>query len=525
MKIPKIVVFDTKARRKLLKGVNILGKAVGSTLGPKGRNVAVNQAYGVPTIWHDGVSVAKSINLKDHLQDMGVEILKEAAIKTNDKAGDGTTTATVLGQSLINEGFKLIEAGINPMTIKKEIEDASVFCYKRLKELSKEISSDDEIEQIATISSADPKVGKLVAEAIKKVGKDGVITVEEGKSFETDIEYKQGLEFDRGYLSQYFITDQEKSVCEMTDPYILLTDKKINHIHELTPFVEKFLESGGKDLVIIAGEVVEDSLATLVLNKMRGVLNVVAIQAPSFGDKRIEELQDLSVITGGTVILNDSGRDLKSVSIEELGRTGKITVYRDKTTIVDGYGKKEDIEKRMSELREQIKTVDNEYYKKLKKERLARLVGGVAVINVGANTEVEIRDKKERIIDAINATKAAIEEGIVAGGEITLLQIAQEGFWKELSTTGSGILRRALLEPFKRLVSNAGYDYAEIKGKIEAVKYPKGIDVMDGKIKDLIKNGIIDPVKVTRSALENAISVAVMCMTTDTLITDDISEE
>lgn len=521
MKISKKVIFGNKARKKLLKGVNILANAVGSTLGPKGRNVAVNQSYGPPTIWHDGVSVAKSINLKDYFSDMGAEIIKEAAIKTNDRAGDGTTTATILSQSIINEGFKLIEAGINPMTLKKEIEEANVKCLESLDKLSKKISNDNEIEHIATISSADNKIGKLVSEAIKKVGKDGVITVEEGNTFETEIEYKQGMEINRGYLSPSFITNPEKMICEMEDPYILITDKKINHNYQIAPFMEKFIkEADHRRIVIIASEIVEEALATLVINRMRGVIDVLAINAPSFGLNRTQELEDIAILTGGKVILDDSGRSLDSVTIEELGHCGKIISDKDKTIIINGKG---NVTSRMNEIREQLKS-GSDYEKEQKRQRLAKLAGGVAVINVGGNTETELREKKERIIDAINATKAAIEDGVVAGGEIALLKVSQNGFWKDFDTLGAKLLNKALQEPLKCLIDNAGLDYTEIKGKLQNFDYPMGVDVMDGQIKDLIKSGILDPVKVTRNALVNAVSAGCMLLTTSCLITDDVKD-
>lgn len=526
MKIAKLIIFDTKARRKLLKGVNILGDAVGSTLGPKGRNVAVNQPYGPPTVWHDGVSVAKSINLKDYFADMGVEILKEAAIKTNDKAGDGTTTATILGQAIINEGFKLIEAGINPMTLKRDIEIACDKSVESLNKLAKKVSKDEEVGQIATISSGDERIGKLVAEAIKKVGKDGVITVEEGKTFETLVEYKQGMEIDRGYLSPYFVTNQEKVEAQLDNPYILVTDKKIGHDYEIFPFMEKFLSKAkSRKLVIIAGEVVEEALAFLVVNKMKGVVEVLAVQAPAFGGRRIDELEDIAALVGAQVVLDESGRDLKSVELEELGSAEKVISDRDKTVIINGGGKKGAVNKRMTELREQLKIANTDFDKQIKKQRLAKLAGGVAVINVGANTETELKEKKERVIDAVNATKAAIEDGVIAGGEIALLQVAQEAFWKSNPSMGAEILRKALLAPFQRLIENAGFEYAEIWGKMQSVKYPMGVDVEDGEIKDMIKSGILDPIKVTRSALQNATSAAVMMLTTACLITDDIKDE
>jgi chaperonin GroEL len=434
-------------------------------------------------------------------------------LKTNEKAGDGTTTATILAQAIATEALKAIGEGANPMQLKAEIEEAGKEAISILKGIAKEITHDDEMEQIATISAADPAVGKLVAEALAKVGSDGVITVEEGKTMETTIEHKQGMEIGRGYLSPYFINDQERGEVVIDNAYILLTDRKINYGHELAPFLERFIKTS-KNLVVIAGEVVEEGMSTLVLNKIRGVINCVAIQAPAFGMYRIEELNDLAILTKGFPILEDSGRTIESVQVAELGRADKVIVTRDSTIILNGHGDKKAVVKRMKELREQIKLSDTPYDIEVKKERLAKMAGGIAVINVGAATEVELKEKKERVIDAVAATKAAVEEGVVAGGEITLLEVASQ---LSRDTAGGKIITSALIQPFRRLLENSGLEY---KNELAKVTYPMGIDVTDGNEKNLIEAGIIDPVKVTRTALENAISVAVMVMTCDCLIAD-----
>ena len=527
-KLLKDLKFGTDARNSLLKGMNVVADAVGSTLGPRGRNVAVDQYQDVdvpPTILHDGVSVARSINLPDNFEDMGARLLKDAALRTNEKAGDGTTTATILAQAIVKEALKNIEAGINPMVLKKEIEDSLKAVLTRLSELSKDVASDEEIEQVATISAADPSIGKLVAEALGKVGKDGIITVEEGKTMETEVEYKQGMEIDRGYLSPYFINNQERVEAVIEEPFILLTDKKINYGYELKPFLEKFLAAGHKNLVVFAGEVVEEGMQMFVVNKVRGVLSVVAVQAPAFGDRRIDELEDLATLVGGHAILEDSGRDLKSIEIEELGKADKVISDRDKTIIIKGHGDKKAIKKRVDSLREQIKLANTDFDREIKQERLAKLAGSIAIINVGAATEIELKEKKERVIDAVAATKAAVEEGIVAGGEVTLLYMALKGLQGKFVATGGKILQEALKAPFKKLIDNAGFDYAEVLQKLSGKDYPFGIDVLDGEVKDMIKSGIVDPVKVTRSALENAVSVAIMTMSTNTLIVDHPKEE
>ena len=520
-KFKKLIISGQEAREKLLAGINKLADPVASTLGPRSRNVAINNPHSTPEVYKDGVTVARRINLEDDFEDMGAELLKEAAVKTNEVAGDGTSTATILAQAIINEAFKVIAAGTNPMLLKQEIEEALKLILEELKKIKKDISTPEEIIQVASISSADPILGKLIGEAFNKVGKDGVITVEDGKSFETTVEYKQGMEIDRGFLSQYFKTNEDTEEAIIEDPYILLTDKRINYGHEIVPFLETFLKSGNKNLVIFAGEVVEEALATLVVNKLRGNINVCAIQAPAYGDRREHELEDLAVLTGGYVLLQESGRELKSITIEELGRADKVIADIDKTIIINGHGSKKGIEKRIEEIKQQIKHANTDFDKLIKEERLAKLAGGVAVVNIGSVTETELKEKRERVIDAINAPKAAAEEGIVAGGEITLLSMANS---LQNGTLGARILQEAIKQPFKRLIENSGLDYAEIREKMSGHLYPEGIDVIDGQIKNLIEAGIIDPAKVVRSALQNAVSVAVLTMTTSTLITD-IKEE
>lgn len=509
-KVPVKILFGREAKEKMMKGINLLAEAVGSTLGPRSRLVGINNPFTTPDLYRDGVTVARRINLEDPFEDMGAELLKAAAIKTNETAGDGTTVTTILTHAIIKEALQSIAAGVNPMTLKKEIEEAKDRILEDLKKLSKPIKTDEEIEQIATISAADSEIGKMVAEALLKVGKDGIVTVEQGKGLTTTVDYKQGMEIDRGYLSPYFVTDQATVEAIVEEPYILITDKKLNYAHDLVPLVEKLLPIS-KNLVIFAGEVVEEAMALLVANKIRGAINVVAVQAPAYGGRRVDELEDLAILTGGTAILEDSGRTLDSVEVAELGRAEKIVVDRDKTVIFTGKGDDKAIQARIDNLKDQMKLANTDFDKDIKEQRLAKLAGKVAVINVGATTEIEATEKKERVIDSVNATKAGIEEGVVAGGEITLL---------ELSRNSEGILQRALKAPFKKLMENAGFDYGDIREKMAGNNYPFGVDVTTGEVTDLIKIGIIDPVKVTRSAIENAVSVAVMVITTDALISE-----
>lgn len=519
----KILKFNSEAREKLLKGINILTQAVATTLGPKGRNVAIDKKWGAPSVIHDGVTVAKEIDLEDPFENMGAQLLKEAASKTSDVAGDGTTTATVLAKAIIEEGLKNIQAGSNPMILKKGIEKAVVSLVEELKRMSKKVIGKEEIAQVATISAADSQIGNLIAQALERVGKDGVVTVEEGKTMDMTVDYKEGMVFDKGFVSPYFITDTDRMESSIEDAHILITDKKISSAADLVPFLEKFV-AVSKNLVIIADEVEGEALALLVVNKLRSTFNVLAIKAPGFGDRRKDMLQDIAILTGGSVISEDTGKKLESVEIEELGKAGRITSDKDNTLIVDGKGTKSKIEARVAHIRRELQVADSEFDKEKLQERLAKLTGGVAVINVGAATEVELKEKKERVIDAVSATKAAIEEGIVAGGEIALLRAAKvldtvkvlEGEEK----VGVEIVKRALEQPFRQLVRNAGLDEGIALSKVMNATGNMGIDVMDGQVKDLVKAGIIDPVKVTRSALQNAASVGVMVMTTDCLITE-----
>ncbi len=519
----KILKFDTDAREKLLKGINTLTEAVAATLGPKGRNVAIDKKWGAPNVVHDGVTVAKEIDLEDPFENMGAQLLKEAASRTNDIAGDGTTTATVLAQAIVSEGLKNIQAGANPMTLRRGMEKAVVALVAELKAISKKLTTPEETVQVATISAQNEAIGKIIADALAKVGKDGVITVEEGKTMEMSVDYKEGMEFDKGYASPYFATDTDKMESSLEEPYILITDKKISSMADLMPFLEKFVQVS-KTLVIVAEEVEGEALTTLILNKLRGSFNVLAVGAPGFGDRRKQMLEDIAILTGGTVISEETGRKLDSTEIEDLGRAARVTSTKDTTLIVDGKGNKKTIESRISQLRREIGKTDSEFDREKLQERLAKLTGGVAVINVGAATEVEMKEKKERVIDAVAATKAAIEEGIVPGGEVALLRVAKvldklKGENEE-EQLGIKLVQKALEKPFRRLIQNSGLDEGVSLTKVLEASGNMGIDVNDGEIKDLVKAGVIDPVKVTRTALQNAASVAIMVMTTNVLITD-----
>lgn len=519
----KILTFDSEAREKLLKGINTLTEAVGSTLGPKGRNVALDKKWGAPNVVHDGVTVAKEIELEDPFENMGAQLLKEAASKTNDVAGDGTTTATVLAQAIVSEGLKNIQAGSNPMILRRGIEAAVDAVVKELSKMSKKLTTKEETTQVATISAQNDEIGQLISQALDKVGKDGVVTVEEGKSLEMSVDYKEGMEFDKGYSSAYFVTDTDKMEASLEDPYILITDKKISSMQELLPFLEKFVQVS-KTLVIIADEVEGEALATLVINKLKGIFNVLAVGAPGFGDRRKALLEDIAVLTGGVVISEDTGRKFESVEISDLGRAARVTSTKDNTLIVDGKGEPKKIQGRIAQIRRELDETTSEFDKEKLQERLAKLTGGVAVINVGAATEIEMKEKKERVIDAVAATKAAIEEGIVPGGEIALIRASKvlETVTLDNSEANIGvtIVKNALDKPFRLLVKNAGMDDGVALAKVMDVKGNEGIDVNDGKVKDLVKVGVIDPVKVTRTALQNAASVAIMVMTTNVLISD-----
>ncbi len=519
----KILKFDAEAREKLLKGIDTLTEAVASTLGPKGRNVAIDKKWGAPNVVHDGVTVAKEIELEDPFENMGAQLIKEAASKTNDVAGDGTTTSTILTRAIVSEGLKNIQAGSNPMILRQGMEKATDALVEELKKMSKKLTTNEEITQVATISAQNEEIGQTISEAIAKVGKDGVITVEEGKTTEMSVDYKEGMEFDKGYASPYFVTDTERMESSIEDAHILITDKKISQASDLVEFLNKFV-SVSRNLVIIADDIEGEALALLIVNKLKGVINVLAVQAPGFGDRRKAMLEDIAVLTGGTVVSEETGKKLDAVEISDLGRAGRVTSTKDSTVIVDGKGAKSQIQARIAHIRSELAKSDSEFDKEKFQERLAKLTGGVAVINVGAATEVEMKEKKERVIDAVAATKAAIEEGIVPGGEIALIRAAKV-LDKIVSDNqevllGVNIVKQSLDKPFRRLVQNAGMDDGVALAKVLEAKGDEGINVATGELADLVKAGIIDPVKVTRSALQNAISVAVMVMTTQVLITD-----
>lgn len=531
----KIIKFDSEAREKLLKGINILAEAVASTLGPKGRNVALDKKWGAPQVVHDGVTVAKEIELEDPFENMGAQIIKEAASKTNDVAGDGTTTSTILAQAIVSEGLKSIQAGANPMVLRRGIEKATESLVSELSKMSKKLTTPEEITQVATISAQDESIGKIISEAISKVGKDGVITVEEGKTLQMSIDYKEGMEFDKGYASAYFVTDSERMEATLDDPYILITDKKISAMADLLPFLEKFV-TVSKTLVIIADEVEGEALATLVVNKLRGTFNVLAVSAPGFGDRRKAMLEDIAILTGGTVISEDTGRKFESVEVSDLGKAGRVTSTKDSTLIVDGKGTPSQIKSRIATLRREIEKSDSEFDREKLQERLAKLTGGVAVINVGAATEIEMKEKKERVTDAVNATRAALDEGIVPGGEIALLKASKMALigLNLAGDEGLGveIVKKACEAPIRKLADNAGVDSGwvlrEVLNHFESSKRKDlnyGFNVLTEEFGDMVKWGIIDPVKVTRSALQNAASVGVMVLTTNALVTDAPEKE
>jgi len=522
----KQIIFTEEARAKLKRGVDILAQSVSTTIGPKGRNVALDKKYGAPTITHDGVTVAKEVELADPFENMGAQLLKEAATKTNDIAGDGTTTATVLAQIIVHEGLKNVAAGANPMLIKQGIEKGVDAIVESLKKMSVSVDQKDQIAQVATISAQDSEIGNLIAEVMEKVGKDGVITVEESKSLHFETEYVEGMEFDRGYISPYFVTDSAAMQSEIKDPYILIYDKKISAAQDIIPLLEKLVQRGKRELVIIAEDVDGEALATLVLNKLRGMLNVLAIKAPGFGDRRKAMLEDIAILTGGTVITEEMGRKLEGASVEDLGRAGKVVSTKDDTTIIDGAGDDTSIASRCDVIRAEIANSTSDYDKEKLNERLAKLAGGVAVIRVGAATETELKEKKHRVEDALSATRAAVEEGIVPGGGVALLRSISALDAVKMDNhdaqVGVNILKRALEEPIRRIVGNAGQDGGVVVREVRSMKDKKfyGYDVMTGEYVDMIKAGIIDPVKVTRGALQNAASIASMILTTEALITD-----
>jgi chaperonin GroEL len=524
----KEILFDVRAREAILKGVNTLADAVKVTLGPKGRNVVIEKSFGSPTITKDGVTVAKEIELENKFENMGAQMVKEVASRTSDVAGDGTTTATVLAQAIFREGSKLVAAGNNPMEIKRGIEKAVNAVVEELKKLSKPTKDHKEIAQVGIISAnGDTTIGNIIAEAMEKVGKEGVITVEEAKGLETTLDVVEGMQFDRGYLSPYFVTDPERMEAVLEDPYILIHEKKISAMKDLLPILEQVARSG-KPLVIIAEDVEGEALATLVVNKLRGTLNAVAVKAPGFGDRRKSMLEDIATLTGGKMIAEDLGIKLESVTLKDLGRAKRITVDKDNTTIVDGGGKKTDIEARVKQIRAQIEETTSDYDKEKLQERLAKLVGGVAVINVGAATETEMKEKKARVEDALHATRAAVEEGIVPGGGVAYLRAssALDGLKVEQGEKfGVDIVRKALEEPIRWIVQNGGWEGSIVVNKVRDGKGAFGFNAATGTYEDLLAAGVIDPTKVSRFALQNASSVASLMLTTEAMVAERPKEE
>ena len=529
----KQIAFGEDARRRLKIGVDVLSNAVGTTLGPKGRNVALDRKFGSPTITHDGVTVAKEIELEDPFENMGAQLLKEAATKTNDIAGDGTTTSTVLAHAMVTDGLKSLAAGSNPMLLKRGIQEAAKTVAEAIGKQSIDVTTKEEIAAVAAISAQDREIGELIAEVMDKVGKDGVITVEESKGLEFETEYVEGMQFDRGYISPYFVTDPENMEAVVEEPYVLIHDKKISAATDIVPILEKLVQIGKRDLIVIAEDIDGEALATLVLNKLRGMLNVVTVKAPGFGDRRKAMLQDIAILTGGTVITEELGRKLESVTVNDLGKAGKIVVTKDDTTIIEGAGETDRIKGRIEEIKVEIDRSTSDYDKEKLQERLAKLAGGVAVIRVGAATETELKEKKHRVEDALSATRAAVEEGIVPGGGVALIN-AMETLKKVKGANddemiGVNIVRNALEIPMEGIAENAGKDGAVIVENVrrqqeEAGNKNIGYDVLKEEFVDMVEVGIIDPAKVTKGALENAASIAAMILTTEALITD-IPEE
>ncbi|MCH8339455.1 MAG: chaperonin GroEL [Chloroflexi bacterium] len=525
----KQLAFAEDARRRLKDGIDVLANAVATTLGPKGRNVALDRKFGSPTITHDGVTVAKEVELEDPYENMGAQLLKEAATKTNDIAGDGTTTSTVLAHAMVSDGLKNLSAGANPMMLKRGIERAAKEVADALTDMAIDVTTKEEIASVAAISAQDTEIGELIAEVMDKVGKDGVITVEESKGLEFETEYVEGMQFDRGYISPYFVTDPENMEATIEEPYVLIHDKKISAATDIVPLLEKLVQVGKRDLVVIAEDIDGEALATLVLNKLRGMLNVLAVKAPGFGDRRKAMLQDIAVLTGGTVITEELGRKLESVTINDLGQAGKVSSTKDDTTVIEGKGDSDKIKGRIEEIKVEIDRSTSDYDKEKLQERLAKLSGGVAVIRVGAATETELKEKKHRVEDALSATRAAVEEGIVPGGGVALVNALKS--IEKLSdddpdiNTGIKVVRSALEMPLRGITRNAGKEGAVIlegvRRKQEEAKNDKiGYDVLTGEYVDMVEAGIIDPAKVTKGALENAASIAAMILTTEALITD-----
>ncbi|MHB0856938.1 MAG: chaperonin GroEL [Anaerolineae bacterium] len=525
----KQLQFSEEARRSLKKGVDTLAEAVGATLGPKGRNVALDKKWGAPTITHDGVTVAKEIELEDPYENMGAQLLKEAATKTNDIAGDGTTTATVLAQAIVTEGLKNVAAGANPMLIKHGIEAATAAVVAAIRAAARPVDTREDVANVASISAADPEIGNLIADVMDRVGKDGVITVEESKGLEFETEYVEGMEFDKGYISPYFITNPETGEAVVEDAYVLIYDKKISAASDLVPLLEKMVQSGRRNLLVVAEDVEGEALATLVLNKLRGVMNVLSVKAPAFGDRRKEMLRDIAILTGGQVITEEMGRKLETAQLSDLGEARRVVSDKDSTTIIEGKGSEAEIKGRVEQIKAQIESTTSDYDREKLQERLAKLSGGVAIIRVGAATEVELKEKKHRVEDALSATRAAVEEGMVAGGGVTLINAVAA--LKDVSlpladeNTGVAIVRSALEMPMRGIVENAGLDGAVIvaeirRRQVETGDLEVGYEVMSNTYVNMFERGIIDPAKVTRSAVENAASIAAMILTTEALITD-----
>lgn len=518
----KEIRFGEDARRAMLRGVDALANAVRITLGPKGRNVVLEKKYGSPLITNDGVTIAKEIELEDPYENMGAQLVKEVATKTNDVAGDGTTTATVLAQAIIREGLKNVTAGANPMVIRRGIEKAVAAAVKGIQGIAKKIESKESISQVAAISAGDPEIGTLIAEAMEKVGNDGVITVEESKGFQTELDVVEGMQFDRGYVSPYMVTNSDKMEAVLENPYILITDKKLSNIQEILPVLEQVVQQG-RSLLIIAEDLEGEALATLVLNKLRGTFNAVAVKAPGFGDRRKAMLEDIAILTNGQVITEELGLELKSTKINQLGRAAKVVVNKENTTIVEGAGSKANIDARIKSIRQQIEETTSEFDKEKLQERLAKLAGGVAVIKVGAATETELKEKKLRIEDALNATRAAVEEGIVSGGGTALVNVIADVDKVEATgdeLTGVRIVLRALEEPVRMIAENAGQEGSVIVQRLKSEKVGVGYNAANGEWVDMFEAGIVDPAKVTRSALQNAASVAMMFLTTEAAVTD-----
>jgi chaperonin GroEL len=521
---PKKLVYSDEARKSLRIGIETLADAVKVTLGPKGRNVVLDKKFGPPQICSDGVTIAKEIELPDAFENMGAQLLKEAATKTNDAAGDGTTTSVVLAQAIINEGFKNVTAGSNPLAIKRGIEKAVDTVVEELKKMSQPVETGERIAQVASLSAHEDAIGQTIAEAMEKVGKDGVITVEESKGLSDEIEYVEGMEFDRGYISPYFITSADRMEAVIEDASIIITDKKVSAVADLLPALEKLLQTGKKDVVIIAEDVDGEALATLVVNKLRGTLNVLAVKAPGFGDRRKAMLEDIATLTGGTVISEETGRKLDSAMLEDFGQARRVSSTKDDTTIVEGHGSEATIQARINQIKTQIEETTSEYDREKLQERMAKLSGGVAVIKVGAATEIELKERKARVEDALSATRSAVEEGIVPGGGVALVR-AQRALsnitgLSENETVGISIIRKALEQPLKLIVGNGGYEGAVVLNQVKQQADDYGYDAEVGEFGPMLERGIVDPAKVTRSALQNAASVAAMVLTTESMIAE-----